>query len=563
MFKPASIGGASKLLLALTILAAGGLYLLGNGRASLWDRDEPRYAQCSRQMLYGFPGPGGHGPDLIVPRFLDKPRTEKPPFMYWCQALAMRAFGDNAFSARLPSSVAMILVLILLAVVLYRAAGPARAAWAVFILATSALTIMSAKMCLTDAVLLLWMTVAQICVFAVYRGNRSWLVTLTLWIAIGLGGITKGPIVLATLGSTLIALAIFDFAPERKLQIRWWRHLRPWIGLPVVVAIAAPWLYVVEHREPGFVAALFAAGKRHAAALTEKHVSPPGYYLALIWGLLFPWSLLLPTTLVIAWRHRHLPLIRYALSMILGIWVFQELMPTKLPFYMLPAFPALAFLTADTLVRCLRRECDDLLRPAFILAVVIWSIAVLALGAAPWALAVPKFELRPLVPWGATVALSIASILYAIIVFALFRSRRLASAAIAMGLGMILIFGLLFASYLPNARYLQTSNRIADVIRTADPANAGVLHMIEYKEPSLAFYRGGPVLEQRSADDLQKTSPAQWPQWIVMPKTIWNRTPYDIQAKLDVIGGPIHGLDYAGKIDGYHIVDVMLLRKKS
>ena len=51
MSEPASTRPPHKALIALTILAAAALYLLGNGRVSLWDRDEPRYAQCSRQML--------------------------------------------------------------------------------------------------------------------------------------------------------------------------------------------------------------------------------------------------------------------------------------------------------------------------------------------------------------------------------------------------------------------------------------------------------------------------------------------------------------------------------
>src|SRR5438270_8671689 len=117
MSESASMRLPAKAVLAVTIVAAAALYLLGNGRVSLWDRDEPRYAQCSRQMLRGFPGPGGHGPDLIVPRYLTELRTEKPPFIYWCQAAAMKLFGENAFAARFPSAVAMTLVLIGLAIV--------------------------------------------------------------------------------------------------------------------------------------------------------------------------------------------------------------------------------------------------------------------------------------------------------------------------------------------------------------------------------------------------------------------------------------------------------------
>src|SRR5580704_7448665 len=100
------------LLLALLIVASGGLYLIGNGSVALWDRDEPRYAQTSRQML--------QSGDWVVPHYLKLVRTAKPVFIYWCQASAMEVFGDTAFAARLPSVVATIALLILLSVVLWK-----------------------------------------------------------------------------------------------------------------------------------------------------------------------------------------------------------------------------------------------------------------------------------------------------------------------------------------------------------------------------------------------------------------------------------------------------------
>src|ERR1043165_3553701 len=88
--------GKLRLKLVLIIAAALGVYLAGNGRVSLWDRDEPRYAQTSRQML--------QSGDWVVPRLLDKVRTAKPVFIYWCQASAMKLFGDQGntgvFAAR-------------------------------------------------------------------------------------------------------------------------------------------------------------------------------------------------------------------------------------------------------------------------------------------------------------------------------------------------------------------------------------------------------------------------------------------------------------------------------
>src|SRR6058998_988678 len=114
------------LRLSLLILAASAVYLLGNDRVPLWDRDEPRNAQAARQMLTSG--------DWVVPHFLDKVRTAKPPFTAWCQASAMAVLGQNSFAARLPSAVAMTLTLIVLAVVLSKWADGERAFWTVFIL---------------------------------------------------------------------------------------------------------------------------------------------------------------------------------------------------------------------------------------------------------------------------------------------------------------------------------------------------------------------------------------------------------------------------------------------
>src|ERR1700722_635153 len=98
-------------LLLPIILASGALYLIGNGSVALWDRDEPRYAQTSRQML--------QTGDWVVPHYLDKARTAKPALIYWCQASAMKIFGDNEFAARFPSAFATVILLIGLSLILW------------------------------------------------------------------------------------------------------------------------------------------------------------------------------------------------------------------------------------------------------------------------------------------------------------------------------------------------------------------------------------------------------------------------------------------------------------
>src|SRR5688500_7555907 len=170
--------------LALVIFAAAAVYLVGIGRVHLFDRDEPRNAQAARQML--------QSGDWVVPRFLDKVRTAKPPLTSWCQATSMRLMGDgtggwgDTAAARLPSVVATTLTLIVLAVVLTKWVDADRAFWTVLVLATSGIIIaFSGKASMHDAILLLWVTVAQLCVHAILRGRGSWPVVIAMAVAIG------------------------------------------------------------------------------------------------------------------------------------------------------------------------------------------------------------------------------------------------------------------------------------------------------------------------------------------------------------------------------------------
>lgn len=88
----------------------------------------------------------------------------------------------------------------------------------------------------------------------------------------------------------------------------------------------------------------------------EGHSGPPGFHFVTVWGTYLPWSLLLPLTIVTARKNRCMPTTRFALAAAVGPWVMMELVQTKLPHYILPIFPPLAFLTADALVRSVRQH---------------------------------------------------------------------------------------------------------------------------------------------------------------------------------------------------------------
>ncbi|HQY89379.1 MAG TPA: glycosyltransferase family 39 protein, partial [Tepidisphaeraceae bacterium] len=243
-----------RLSIALILLCAAIVYLTGLDHAPLVDRDEPRYAQTSRQMV--------QTNDWIVPRFLDEVRTAKPVLIYWVQAGTMRVLGDTVFAARLPSAIAMMLTLGLLAFVLPHVVGRTRSAWTVFVLSSCVMVFWSAKTCLTDAVLLLWITIAQLCLYAAWRGRANWGVVACWAIVTGLAVLTKGPVIFGVQGATLILLWIFGRKPLMRpspivsmsiSNLLESAFARVALFTIILCAIAGPWLFLVTQREPTFL----------------------------------------------------------------------------------------------------------------------------------------------------------------------------------------------------------------------------------------------------------------------------------------------------------------------
>jgi 4-amino-4-deoxy-L-arabinose transferase-like glycosyltransferase len=312
------------------------------------------------------------------------------------------------------------------------------------------------------------------------------------------------------------------------------------IGVIIVAAIVLPWAILVEHRAPGFLWTTTSRDVvRRVFEPLEQHYGPPGYYLLVLWGIYFPWSVLLPLTFVIAWRHRDEPIIQFALAATIGPWLMLECVQTKLPHYLLPVFPPLAFLTADAIVRCVRGEHPDLLTRGTRGAIAVWGLIVIGLALTPW-FATARMNASP----HAAAVVAVVGVVYATAVFALFQLRRARAALATMGLGMFIVMLTLFGWYLPQLDQLRLSVRLADILR-----NAGAwrdIHMIAYKEPSLAFYQGGTIREQPENDFFLNHPPAEWPEWTVIREDVWTRMPPDVKAQLDVVGSA-RGLDLPDK----------------
>lgn len=542
-----------RIVVALVLFCSALVYLAGLDTAPLADRDEPRFAQTSRQML--------QSGDWIVPRFLDEVRTAKPVMIYWLQAGTMRVLGDSVFAARLPSMVAMLLTLGLLASVLPYMVGRMRAGWATFVLSSSVLVFWSAKSSTTDSVLLLWITIAQLCLYAAWRGRAGWWIILCWGIVTGLAVLTKGPVIFGVQGATLILLWIFSWKPINRPA--------PIVSMSIskliesgfarlafftlmVCIIAGPWLYLVTEREPMF---LFKSISHdviaRAAGSLENHWGPPGYYLLTIWATFFPWSLFLVAAIgrgVVRFRS---PIHRFSICAIVGPWILFECVSTKLPHYLLPVFPFLALLVADAIVAAYRRRNRWLGDRAFMSAAYIWGAIVC--GVAVGAIVLTAISGESWWIYLAAFLLAIVLIVMAGWTIRWLRRELPAGAAIVMGVGAWIICLIVFGLIAPLSKNLSLAKRIGTVTKSEQS-----IWMIDYKEPSVAFYQGGFVREQSEDDALQRIPEKAWPDQLIVSQRVWDRQPDRVKKDWEIVHTD-RGVTLARPDE---FVEVLVLKKK-
>src|SRR5213083_3095746 len=138
-----------------SILFAGCVlfHVLGTWTLPLIDRDEPRFAEASREMI--------QRADYVVPYFNNQLRLDKPPLAYWAQVASYRIFGENDFSARFPSAIAAALIALVIFAWSRRNGAASVGWWAAIIFTLSLQTFVHAKAAVADMWLVLFMTLAH------------------------------------------------------------------------------------------------------------------------------------------------------------------------------------------------------------------------------------------------------------------------------------------------------------------------------------------------------------------------------------------------------------------
>jgi 4-amino-4-deoxy-L-arabinose transferase-like glycosyltransferase len=464
------------------------LALYGAGLTTLppVDRDEARFAQATRQML--------ENRDFVRIRFQEQARHKKPIGIHWLQAAAVAASpaaGDHEiWPYRLPSLLGAALAAVLTLALGRRLFDAPTAFWGALLTASSLLLTVEAHLATTDAVLLASVVAAQGSLGNFYVrarcGQRAGLgMALGFWVAQGIGLLLKGPVLGLISALTIGALSVADG------NVRWLKGLHWGWGLGLVGVMVSPWAIAIGLATHGgfFREALGSDLLPKLLSGQESHGFPPGYYLLALPVMLWPSSLFVGLGLFAAWKRSSDAPVRFCLAWVVPAWIVFELIPTKLPHYVLPTYPALALLSARAisgggpeLLACLRSWWVRL-------GFAGW--ALMGLGLALGALALPWWIDQRFDPWVLWPALT-AVLTSGLAVWQAWSGRLQTAASIAV-VGALLTLAPLMHQVLPRIHGLWLSRAVAQGVSRHAPAMGGPAPAVAasgFEEPSLIFLLG-------------------------------------------------------------------------
>ena len=453
-------------------------YLPGLASVPPLDRDESRFAQATAQML--------ETGDFVQIRFQDEMRAKKPVGAYWVQAASVSILSDaearEIWAYRLPSTLAAWASVLLVFGYGRRLLGVRPALCGAALLSASLMLVLEAHQAKTDALLLLCTVLSLGALGRIYMqrhgGDRCGTFNaMAFWGGLGAGILVKGPVVPMVAGLTVLSLVIAD------RSARWLRGgFYPLPGIVLTAAITVPWFLAIQSATGG--AFIGTAIKSDLLPKLigghESHGAWPGYYLVLVSVMFWPASLFLWPAVVRGWFLRRHAALRFCLAWLIPSWIVFELVPTKLPHYVLPLYPALALLAGAALA-----AGDGWLRTRIAgIWYGIWMLIGLVLaGGVVWASTVYGTGISLLTVLTAGIALA-SGILPVVLIWKGRMREAFAVLVTCGGLTLATVMG----GVLPELERLGLSSRLAGEIR--NHGNEAPIVVAGYSEPSVVFLLG-------------------------------------------------------------------------
>ena len=488
--------------------------------------DEGRYAEIAREMAASG--------DWVTPRLNGLKYFEKPPLQYWGTAAAFQAFGVQPWVARIWPLLCALLSLVVVGFAAVRLRTVRDAIAIVGVLGSSLLYVMFGTVITLDMALAFWLTVAACAVALALDGEARarpsrWM--LVAWAALAAAVLTKGLV-----GLVLPAMAACAYL----LTTRQWgllRRVRPVAGLLLLVALTAPWFVLVQQRNPEFFDFFF-VHEHFQRFLTTEHRRTGAWWYFLVVGAIgfLPW-----TPMLGAWAltstlgrtgssarlavgpasERDVPARRGARALLRRIypessperfdadrwfacWVivtvgFFSLSSSKLPGYIVPAFPALAWVVG---LQWRRASNRSLVASIGVVIAVAGAVAV----AMPWIGRALDARYEPALVAGFAAQLTESMVWLAAgcgVSIVLVLARRRTIAVFALSLAALACWDRVMDGVRLFSPMLSSERIVAEAFeRERDALRSAPFYTVEVFDQTLPFYLGRAVVMVNVTDEL-------------------------------------------------------------
>jgi 4-amino-4-deoxy-L-arabinose transferase-like glycosyltransferase len=323
--------------LAALFGACAAIWIVTLGFRGLYNPDEGRYAEISREILASG--------DWVIPHLNGLVYIEKPPLQYWATAISEAVFGQNDWAARLYTGLCALATVYVIWAMIRREWGAVAAARGAIMLGSSVWFLLLGHQVTLDMSLTLFMTVifAGFCNAQRAERWRGWM--LLSWAGIAAAFMTKGLIAGVLPLFTLLGYSLLqrDFSA--------WRRLLLVRGAALFALLCLPWLILIQHRLPPFFQFFFVREhfQRYLTKI-ENRYQPWWYFVPILLAGVLPWLLPALRSLCRDWRaggaRPGFDLRRFAWVWCAAIFLFFSASDSKLSTYILPMFPVLALLMA-------------------------------------------------------------------------------------------------------------------------------------------------------------------------------------------------------------------------
>lgn len=370
----------------LWLLLVGFLVFFWNlGKNGLLDETEPLFVEASRQMTVTG--------DWITPYFNGVTRFDKPPLIYWTQAVALEIFGVNEWAARLPSALAgLFLTGFCFFTLLHgttanqkvvkgetEAIGNLAEPWhdwehsltphpssltpRLWLSATGAtmvalhpLTFFFGRLGYSDMLLSACFGGGLLAFFLGYAQPQNKVVQnrwyWAFYILIALAVLTKGPVSVVLPGLIITAFLVYV---GKAREVIGEMHL--FRGAMLVLALTLPWYILVTLANgEAYINSFFGYHNlERFTSVVNQHTGPWYFHFLIVLLGFAPWSIYLPVAIAkirvfgrVRWQNQprssHLGL--FALFWFVGVLGFFTIAATKYFSYVLPLMPAASILVA-------------------------------------------------------------------------------------------------------------------------------------------------------------------------------------------------------------------------